>query len=251
MAIISTDAILLKKTELRETSLILDFYTRDSGKIKGIMKGVRSPQPQFGSVFEIFTLDRIVFYERRTKDIFTISQCELVDFFPGLRKDLERLGYAAYYTELVDATCGIGEKNEDVFNLFLESLRFLSQPGSAKRITRVFEIKLLKLLGMMPYLKKCIQCGNADLTGQVRFSVKDGGVLCGNCFKTDTGARPILAGTINFIDSVAEAPMDRVSRIKVARPVGEQVERLMKVFLDFHVQKKFKTIEFMGQVGVL
>ena len=122
MAIIETDAILLKKTELRETSFLLDFYTKESGKIKGVIKGVRSPQPQFSALYEIFTLDRISFYERKNKDIYIIAQCELLDFFSGLRKDLERLGYAAYYAELINETCGIGEKNEDIFELLLEIL---------------------------------------------------------------------------------------------------------------------------------
>ena len=251
MTIVATDAILLKKTELRETSLLLDFYTKESGKIKGVLKGIRSPQPQFGALFEVFTLDRILFYERKNKDIFIISQCELIDFFPNLRKDLEKLGYAFYYTELIDSALGSGERNEEIFNLLLDSLRFLSQPGSAKRITRVFEIKLLKALGMMPRLNRCINCQNDILPGNARFSIKDGGVLCNQCFKIDVKAKPVLAGTLNFIDRVAETPMERVSRIKVSKDVGKGVESILRDFLNFHIDKRFKTIGFMQEVGVL
>ena len=251
MAIIKTDAILLKKIELRETSLLLSFFTRESGKIKGVIKGVRNPQPQFGALYEVFSLDRIVFYEKKDREIFIISQCELLDFFPSLRKDLERLGYASYYTELIDATCGIGEKNETIFNLLLDSLGFLSQSGSAKRITRVFEIKLLKALGMMPRLRQCINCGSKNLSSNVRFSVKDGGVLCNQCFRSDIKAVPITAGTLNFMESVAIASMEKVSRIKVSKSVGKELEHLMRNFLDFHIQKRFKSVEFMSQVGVL
>jgi DNA repair protein RecO (recombination protein O) len=249
--IIETEAILLKKTELRETSFILDFYTRESGRIKGVIKGVRSPQPQFGSLFEIFSLDRITFYERKNSDIFIISHCDLIDFFPELRKDLERLGYASYYTELIGATCGIGEKNEEIFELVLGTLRALSGDGSPKRITRVFEIKLLKAQGLMPRLKQCINCGKKDPTNDVRFSIKGGGILCDSCRGTDPHSIAVMAGTMNFIESVSHAPLDRVSRLKVSEDVGRELERFMKIFLNFHIQKHFKSVEFMEQIGVL
>ena len=78
MAIQKTEGILLRKADLRETSLILTFYTKDFGKIKGIVRGVRGPRSGScgGASMEIFALDGLVFYERRRSDIFTIS-CNL------------------------------------------------------------------------------------------------------------------------------------------------------------------------------
>jgi len=251
MSIIETEAILLNKIELRETSLLLDYYTKESGRIKGCIKGVRSPQPQFGSVYEILTLDKIIFYERKNSDIYTVSRCELVDYFPELRKDLKKLGYAAYFAELINTTCGIGEKNEGIFEVLVESLRALCGSGSAKRITRVFEIKLLKALGLVPRLRQCVNCGSEDITRETRVSIKSGGVLCRRCASVDLASIPILAGTLNFIESVAHMPLEKVSRIKLSDPVGKEVERFLKVFLDFHVHTHFKSMEFMKEVGVL
>ncbi|NQT22549.1 MAG: DNA repair protein RecO [Candidatus Omnitrophica bacterium] len=251
MAIIKTDAILLKKTQLRETSLIIDFFTEESGKIKGVLKGVRCPEPQFGALYEVFTLDRIVFYEKKNKDLFIISQCELIDFFPELRESLEKLGYASYFTELIDLAVESGEKNKAIFKLLLDSLRILSEPGSAKRLTRVFEIKLLKELGLMPGLKSCVSCGKEVATGKAGFSIIGGGILCRDCFKSDPKVRPILAGTLNFIEHVSVTPMDKISRIKVSTDVGRELERVMADFLSFHINRKFKSIEFLQEVGAL
>ncbi|MFH1791451.1 MAG: DNA repair protein RecO [Candidatus Omnitrophota bacterium] len=251
MSIVESPGVLLRKTELRETSLILDFYTRESGRVRGVIKGVRSPQPQFGALFEIFSLDRVTYYERRNRDIYIISQCELVDYFPEIRKDLEKLGYASYFVELIGRTCETGERNDAIYDLLVGSLKALSGGGSVKRITRVFEIKLLKALGIMPRIRHCINCDSVDDSGRARFSVRGGGVLCGGCLDADKDARPILPGTVNFIDSVAEMPLDRVSRVKVSSLVGMEVEKLMRVFLDFYVQNRFKSVEFLKNVGVL
>jgi len=250
MGIIETDAILLKKTELRETSLLVDFYTRESGKIKGVIKGVRNPQPQFGSVYEAVTLDRIVFYEKTNRAINLVSQCDLLDFFYPLRQGLDRLSFAIYFTELIDATCQYGQANADIYELLLGSLRFLCGNGSARRIARIFEIKLMKYLGMMPVMKRCVNC-DVDVIERPKFSVKNGGVLCPDCYSSDSGCRPILTGTVNFIESVAALPLDKVTRVKVAKQVGRDVEHLMRGFLEYHLQKRFRTVIFMENAGII
>ncbi|MDD5135723.1 MAG: DNA repair protein RecO, partial [Candidatus Omnitrophica bacterium] len=116
MAIQKTEGILLRRQDLRETSLILTFYTKDFGKIKGIVRGVRGPRSACGGAnMEIFAHDEVVFYERRRSDIFTISQCDLLDYFAPARESLERLSYASYLVELLDSVTALGDKNEEAF----------------------------------------------------------------------------------------------------------------------------------------
>ena len=80
---------------------------------------------------EIFALDEVVFYERRKSDIFTISQCDLSEFFSPIRESLEKLSYATYLIELTDSVTALGDKNREVFDLLLNSLRLLA--GQAAR----------------------------------------------------------------------------------------------------------------------
>jgi recombinational DNA repair protein (RecF pathway) len=37
-----TEALVLNRRAFRETSLIAEFYTRDFGKMSGLLKGIRS-----------------------------------------------------------------------------------------------------------------------------------------------------------------------------------------------------------------
>ena len=88
MAIQKSQAIVLKREEVRETSILLTVYTKDFGKLKLISKGVRSPEQKFISAYELLALCDIVFYERKRKGYLLLSQCELVDFFPKISKSL-------------------------------------------------------------------------------------------------------------------------------------------------------------------
>ena len=246
MSIQKTKGILLRRQDLRETSLILTFYTRDFGKIKGIVRGVRGPRSSIvgGANMEIFALDEVVFYERRRSDIFTISQCDLLEFFAPLRESLEKLAYASYLVELLDSVTVLGDKNPEAFDLLLNSLRLLAGECSTKRVARIFEIKLLHLLGLMPTLERCANCGSA-VDGGGRFSFRHGGLICKKCLQSDREARPILQGTVKFIEHIRALPFERVARIKVASEVGHELERILRKFLDYHIERRLKTVEFL------
>jgi len=248
MAIQKSEAILLRRQDLRETSMILTFYTKDFGKIKGIVRGVRGPRAQFGGGgFEIFALDSIVFYERKTSDIYTISQCDLLEFFDPVRGSLEALAHAAYMVELVDSVTGLSDPHAGVFELLLNSLKLLAGGSSAKRITRIFEIKLLDLLGLMPTLRQCATCGKDTEIG-CRFSLRHGGLICKTCAATDRESVPMLPGTVKFIELVRTLPFDKVSRVKVTREIGKELEGLLRKFLNYHIERRLKTVDFLREI---
>lgn len=248
MPIQKSEAIVIRRQDLRETSLILTFYTNDFGKIKGIVRGVRGPHAQYGGgSLEIFARDEIVFYERKKSDVFTISQCDLIEFFNPIRQSLERLAYANYIIELLDSVTSLGDKNKEVFELLLNSLRLLSGESSARRVARIFEIKLLGFIGLMPTLSTCAYCGGkVDMSA--RFSIAHGGLICKSCVDKDRNAVPILAGTVKFIEHIRCLPFEKVERIKVASAVGKELESILRKFLDYHIERRLKSVEFLKEI---
>ena len=248
MPIQKSEAVVIRKQDLRETSLIITFYTKDFGKIKGIVRGVRGPHAQYGGgSLEIFAYDEIVFYERKKSDIFTVSQCDLIEFFNPIRQSLERLAYATYIIELLDSVTGLSDKNTEVFDLLLNSVKLLSGEASAKRVARIFEIKLLGLLGLMPTLVFCAYCGGKT-DASAKFSIAQGGLICTACADKDRNAVPILAGTVKFIEHIRGLPFEKVERIKVANAVGKELESILRKFLDYHIERRLKSLEFLKEI---
>jgi DNA repair protein RecO (recombination protein O) len=101
----------------------------------------------------------------------------------------------------------------------------------------------------MPRLKQCVECDSKD-TFNGAFSIKNGGMLCGKCIKKDITSRKILQGTVNFMDFISTMPYEKTLRINVTEKVGKDLEDVLRGFLDYHVQKRFKSLEFMRQIGV-
>ena len=246
MAAQKAEGIILRKYFLRETSYILSVFTKEFGKIKGVIKGVRAPYPQFAGNFEIFTQCDLLFYKKK-RALYLITHCEAVDFFLPLRKDIERLTYANYFIELIDIVAREYDENRELYDLLLESLRLLGTRASAKRVSRIFELKLLDHLGMSPYLEECTECG-ADNENRFRFSVKDGGIICPNCAQNKRTIK-VSPGTIKFMQKILESPIQKTQQIKVSKEVGEEAEEVLRTFIGYHINRPIKSLKFLGDLN--
>jgi DNA repair protein RecO (recombination protein O) len=150
MAIQKTEAILLKKKDFRETSLILTFFTKDFGKVDGIIKGARGSRPRGDANPIFFSLDQVVFYEKKRGGISIISQCETQEVFLNILKEWGRASSAYYMLELADVFTEPGDKSEGVFESLYGGFKSLDDGKEAESITRLFEIKLLTAVGFWP-----------------------------------------------------------------------------------------------------
>jgi len=240
----SAEGIILRKYLLRETSYILVVYTKEFGKIKGVVKGVRNPYPQFAGDFEIFTRCQLLFYKKKKKPMDLITQCNALEVFLEARKDIERLTYANYFIELIDVVTKDHDEDQDVYNILLESLRMLSSGASARRVSRIFELKLLGALGLTPQLTECVKCGkSAKDAGS--FSVRSGGLLCPGCKSPGDGAMKLSMGTVNFMKKIQVSDIERTSLIKVSSEVGKETERVLKRYLQYHINRPIRSMKFL------
>ena len=217
------EAFVLKTQDYRDTSLLATFFTRSHGKVRGIVKGIRDTRARFGSTLEPFSLNEILFYKRkRGGDLHLVTQVECLDLMTPIREDLDRLAYASYFTELLDALTEIEDPAPEVFDLMKEALVFLSSGVSPRRAARVFEIKLLELVGLMP--------DTHDFEKVID--------------------RPLSKGTLLFIEHVRRVPVAELENVKVAQGVGEELERCLRRFVDYHLSKKLNSVIFLEKMGI-
>lgn len=262
MSATKTEAFILKTRDYRDTSLLAVFYTKDFGKIHGIIKGVRDSRYRYGSTLEPFSLNEILFYRRkRGGDLHQVTQVDVLDMYFDIRQDLEKLSYASYFAEALDQLVDLEESNPSLFYLLKDTLEFMSSGASPKRSARIFELKLLMILGLIPELKSCVVCG-ALSPEPAYFSVTLGGVHCKSCgvsgavaSRIHTDAKipslPVSKGALNFMEHVMRQPVKELNHVKVAQEVGEEVEKLLRRFVDFHLQNKLKSVVFLEKMGYL
>lgn len=222
MAIQATEAIVLNRRDLRETSILATFYSKDFGKIKGILKGIRGDRSKYGSSAELFGLNKIVFYEKSRGEFQNVTQCDLVNGFFGIRKSLSAIAYATYLVELVDQLTEPSEKNETIFELLLGSLRLLAKGSEPTKITRAFEIRLLMLLGFGPTAK-------GSYVGETKVSM----------------------GTSRTFNQLKNAEWDSLLKFRISKSIEQELGSLVDKFLAAHLEKPLKSKKFIREIQKL
>ena len=240
MSIHKTEAIVLNKRDFRETSLIVNFYTRDFGKLTGILKGIKEEPAKFASTLEPFSYNEIIFYKKRNSSLHLVSQCDTRDNFNAIRQSIFKIGMGSLMTEILDAVMPQEDKNEDIFNLILASLKELETNRDAYKIMMIFKIKLLALSGFKPHFDSCVSCG-LKILGASKFSVSYGGLLCPGCDKKDSKARSIFRGTVASILHIEKNDLKSNLNLGLNPQIKKELEAILNLFLRFHLEREFKS----------
>jgi len=243
--IVKNEGIVLRKTDFRTTSIILTLYTKDFGKIKGVVKGVRGSRPVSFGLPEIFTLNEIVFYQSK-RDICYISHCDLIDYFKTIRNNFDSSIYASYAVDIFDAVTGMNQPNIGLFNLLCSYLQALNTDLNQRLATTVFEIKLLTLAGIGPRLDSCASCGGSVNENEHVFSIINGGLVCEKCSGRDSSRIKLSKKNVHFLRNTAESNWEDSLKVQNASDIG--LEKMLKNFVNYHLQPGIKSAEFLNLV---
>lgn len=239
MAIHKTEAIVLKTHNFRQTSLIANFYTRDFGKLSGLLKGIREEPAKFNSNLDVFSLNEIIFYKKSKSSLHLVSQCDLKRDFRLIKSDLERVKRAFRLIELLDALTVQEDKNERIFDLAIDCLNQLENGYNLDKILIIFKIKALDFCGFRPHLDSCVSCNNRIIS-QARLSLKFGGLLCEYCLGRDIRSRNIFRGTVASILYIEKNEFHKVLRLGINKEIMKELNKVLDAFLEFHLEKNLR-----------
>jgi DNA repair protein RecO (recombination protein O) len=243
--IVSTEAIVLKSFDYRETSRIATFFTLRHGKMSGVMKGIRKDPRKFGSSVDRFTINDIVYYRYSRSDLHLISQCDLKQFYFNIRKDYRKNLAAHYMLELVDVILPIEQPNSKVYQLMLDFLGSLEISNDIDKLVHLFQIKILQLSGFSPHLDSCVKCGRA-IKGKARFSMKEGGLICSHCPTNEISFTIISNGTVATILHIEQTEWTKSLRLGLTAPVKKELKFILNNFLVFHLEKNIKAAKYLN-----
>jgi len=248
MPIHKTESLVLRKWDFRETSLIVNFYTRDFGKLSGILKGIKTEPAKFASTLEPFSHNDIVFYKKINSALHLVSQCDRRDNFDPIRQNIYKVGAASLMVELIDAVMPPEDKNEEVFDLALTALKELAVNENSEKIMTIFKIKMLALSGFKPYFDSCVSCG-ARISGHSKFSSILGGLLCEKCYPRDLKARTIFRGTVASVLHIERNEFRNNLNLGMNPQIKKELEIILNSFLNFHLEKELKSQKVINKIN--
>ena len=145
----TTSALLLRKTKLTETSLIVTWLTAEHGLVKTVAKGARRPRSPFAGRLDLFFTCEIAVARSTRTDLHSLREAAVRDSRERLRSSYGRTRAAAYFVELIELTTEADQPAPEAFDLLRRALDYLAVNEPSRRAVLHFENQLARLLGVL------------------------------------------------------------------------------------------------------
>lgn len=238
MALRNDQGIVLRGFPFGEADRVVVLLSPNSGKIRAVAKGVRKTKSRFGGRLEPFTHVDLVLYEGR--NLGTITQVSVIEAFPALRSDLQRVLAAGTMVEVVDAVTQEEESSVRAFLLLQRGLRALDAGPRHPDLVASFLLKAAEVIGIAPALEHCAGCGRTDDLS--RFSFAAGGVLCER--DRVPGAIALRSGLTGYLARIAAADLGALPEADPA--FSGEAMGVTRRFIEYHLDRRLASLSVDG-----
>ncbi|MDI6765902.1 MAG: DNA repair protein RecO [Bacteroidota bacterium] len=239
--IVKTEAVVLKSIDFREMSKIVTFYTRQFGKVTGIVKGARQSKNRYGSSLEPMSYVSLVFYKKDGRDIQIVSHCDLMKQFRHLYEDVDKMAIGMSMIELVMIAVHGHERNIPFFTSLVNSLNALNHAThNPINLLYYFELQLAKEFGFQPSFDHCASC-NKKLIRIIdeqtyRFRIGQGGLVCSRCFKVDDQICSLSGYELKILRHIAASKdIESVMSEDIDEKTKITLETFIWTYLQYHI----------------
>ena len=238
MAIVQTDALVLRSYRLGETSLIVHLFTGDHGLLRCVAKGARGPKSRFGAALEPGVRVNAVVYRKLTRDLQLLAKADIVTYWPSLWESPDRFARAGAVLEFLDRAAYGEAGDARLLDLATETLASMNTAPlpALEAILRGFEIHALRYLGLAPELTSCLECRSPLERGGL-FHPLRGGLLCGAPCGGDGGAFRISERARKTLLALGDRPPASVGSWAMERYPGPEISRAVERFLSAHLER--------------
>ncbi len=237
--ITKTEAIVLRKTKFSDSSLIVELFTKDYGKISAMLKGARSSKSKMGSKVDLINCVEIVFYKKESKDLQLVSEANLINHFIFIKADLDKLKFASAVCELLLKLIPEHEIHEKLFRGTIRILELMNtENNDALLLFTRYLLFFIKEIGFEISMDSCSSCGNTLIESQKNaFSYADG-IICESCNQNKTLTYEFSEELFNLMKCLTS----KINNLTYKKSQLENIVFIIEKFLIYH-NSEFKGIK--------
>ncbi len=210
----SSEAYVLRTYPYKEGDLIVSFFTRDQGKLRGAAKRARRLKSPFGSALERLSRVRLAYYQRENAELVRIDGAELVESQFALSASYEAGVALDYIAEVSEQLLPPAEPNEKFYRLLnavLADLRASAGeglPAAMWRAVTYFTFWAVRLSGFLPELKG----GGTDQ---------------------------------QLARAMAVTPVEALAELDWTRATGLELRRALQKEIESHIERRLATVALL------
>jgi DNA repair protein RecO (recombination protein O) len=260
---IVTPALVLRAVNFGESDRVVTLLTAAHGKLSVLAKGARSSKRRFGAALSLFGYGEATLRERRGQELWLLEDMHTSRGFARLPQELGRFSHACYALELCQHLCPAHEPEPEVLLqtllllAYLDGLPLPARP--AAEVLRVYELRLLRAVGLGLQLHECAACGHeVPMDALVPLDVGRGGVLCpDSCWlgPIPTHLGPLGGGLSAEVRTallrLEATPLEpaQLAELVLPRAVQRVCRDLLLAVLQHHLGRNLRAVEFIAKLN--
>jgi DNA repair protein RecO (recombination protein O) len=249
-----SEALVLRTYPFKEADLIVSFFTRDQGKLRGVAKRARRPKSAFGSGLERLSHVRMAYFQRESRELVNLDSCELIRSQFDLVTDYRASIALDYFAEISEQLLPSAEPSEKFFRLLLAVLDYLRpavggppDTGRVWRAVTYFSLWAVRLSGWLPDLNVCLSCGSvlddSEAPERAYFSRGRAGLICGHCRRALAvgNSWELSAESRSTAAEMLRTPVAQLSIADWQQSTASDLRRFLVQQIEEHVERKLIT----------
>jgi DNA repair protein RecO (recombination protein O) len=230
---------------VHEADLIVSFFTRDYGKLRGVAKSALKSRKRFGGALEPMTLARAWFAEKPKQELARLDQLEIVSSPLSRPVDGVRLAVLSFYAEALDEALPERDPHETIFRLAASVLEQTTVQQPWMPLT-YFTLWMTRLMGLLPDLAHCTVCGEALHAEEVYFNLHADGLFCAtHRHANDNGLSP---DSWQMALRMLRAPVAAFAEEQWPRRRAMDLRRFTQHALERHLERKLRSAEALARL---
>ncbi len=182
---IHDSAVVLRRLDYSESSLVVAVFGRTHGKVRVIAKGIRrSTKKEFKPGLDLLEAGEIVLSirEERQEALAILVEWKQQRAFVGLREKLDRLNAAQYIADVAARMTEDWDPHPSVYESLVHTLDALASADDVLSHLVRFQRTLLDEVGLLPIVDQCVACRQPIAhASEIYISSFEGGLLCRDC----------------------------------------------------------------------
>ncbi|WP_419053955.1 DNA repair protein RecO [Collinsella stercoris] len=244
-----TKAIVLDKTKLKETDLILTLVGESGRQIRAVAKGARKPGSRLAARCELCCEVDVLLAHGRNLDI--VSQADLIAAPLGAQPSYELLTAASAVAEVAEKCTYEDAEDPFVYAITRAVLAHLAaagadtpveDPAHLDLLVAAYIFKLLSHVGYRPDYSACVACGDPS---PGYFSAQAGGLLCASCASGVPGCEPVDANMARWLEGLVSMRFSELAIAPIDSHTAAHMLGLAHLWAATHLECRLRALEFL------
>jgi DNA repair protein RecO (recombination protein O) len=245
MPLKESEAIVLRTYPFRESDLLVTFFTRLEGKVRGVARAAKKSRRRFGGALEPLTYVKVAYEDRERNELTRLDACEVLESPLAQEVSYPRAIALGHVAELLDELLPDREANDAVFRLALSVLAQLRGQEFWMPIT-YFDLWMARLMGYLPELSECLACGRALNGSRAFFHALADGLMCPE-------HKRLASSEMSAESRKLAAQMLRVPLPALDGPIPQgssaDLRKFILQILERNIEKKLVTRGMLERIG--